>query len=437
MKSTFHVLPLFLLVFASHIAVTGEKSAFGGIVLSNSGVSRKATARIERAREHVRQSSLEDAKRVLSSLNELPNTLASEIVLFELLIEEGQAAEAKRQLELFSIQTKPRFDVFYAFSRLAIVEKRWFDAFVHAQLAVHQPMPENWDSDFQDRMKMEATLVMMQSSEARGSWSQVQSALATLEVDSESDPRIIIYAAKSSLLTDDADSALTHFRALAKHESDPTSPHLLAARVLASQRQIKKADKHYRLAIESANKLESTQARLEMAAWLVDQQSSREAQQLLKGQQFEGEFAEQANLVQALIHRMRREFDEAEILLRNLLASSQDKFTVNNQLALVLSSKENEKDAKEAFQIAQRNLEAFPNHPEALATMGWTQLLTGDVDAAEQSLSSSSQGGVISRDTAFFLSRMLSIRGKSEESMKLLDAAKNGQGPFFYDYLAK
>ena len=118
----------------------------------------------------------------------------------------------------------------------------------------------------------------------------------------------------------------------------------------------------------------------------------------------------------ALAHRMAGQTSDAESLLSALHQKTPASFSVSNQLALVLVESSDEAKRGRALQIATSNARRFQNSEDALSTLGWVQYRLGDVAAAEQILTATMSDGSVSRDTAYYLSKVKAALGKTDES---------------------
>ncbi|MCA9130649.1 MAG: hypothetical protein KDB22_26360 [Planctomycetales bacterium] len=406
--------------------------AAGGIVLGNAGFTKEASRIIETAEKSVLTGDTARALNTLQLLANQPDTLAPDVMLFQLMAEAGMREQAKKHLEQFTVRSSPRFDTFLAFSRMAVLEKRWFDAFVHGQLALRQPTPDNWSEEFSEKMKLEALLVLMESSEARGSWAQVREAIQMCDVEKASDPRLLHFLAKVELFDGNMEKAEERFRVFSRALPEQPAPLVLIAEEYVMKGDSQNAELFFRKACDEKDPQVAGLAKLKMAAWLIDQNRIEHAERTLADIDIPASKEIDALLLRVIIHRSRQEFDRAQQILTGLRLRTKDNFAVNNQLALVLSCSQLQEEQEEALDLAAANAKQFPGVPDAFATLGWTNLVVGNLQAAERNLTASTSTGIISRDTAFYFSELYERLGEKNQAERMRSAARDGQGPFIF-----
>lgn len=96
----------------------------------------------------------------------------------------------------------------------------------------------------------------------------------------------------------------------------------------------------------------------------------------------------------------------------------------------MLIESDDESKRVRASQLAQANLSQCPDRALALATAGWVQLRLGDLANAERLLQQSLAAGPVTPFTRYYVSRLLSARGRTEESDKRLNEALSQPGYF-------
>ncbi len=418
------------------ILTLAASSTNAGLVLSKRGYTDVQAATIQEASKLVAKNDLDKARELLRDLRaERKDLLAADVMLFELLVNGSKPVLARRVLEQFSANTKPSFDVFYAFSKLAIAEQRYFDAFMHAQLALNHPMAEDWSDEYKSQMQVEAQVVALESCEGRGAWSICQEILAKIELTEKSDSRLVNYAGKAAFFLGDVDEATKYFE-LGKGVPDAAPTDLILARLFESQDKTDEANTRYRAAVRSSSGEQRVAIALEYGRWLLDHDRANDTLAVLTRLDSE-ELSDDIALLAATAKRLTGNYAEAITDLEQLLHRREDSFAVRNQLALALTHLNETKSNRYALQLAQTNAEKNPNILDAWSTLGWLQILTGDLESSKQSLARAAQTGNISRDTAYFIHRMHKAEGNEVAAKKFLDAANSGKGPFFFESEAK
>ncbi|GAB5404983.1 MAG: hypothetical protein Aurels2KO_32140 [Aureliella sp.] len=430
MNKSYCVLVLFCLQFLGAQVAVGPQ-AFGGLVLTKQGYTDVQAATIQKARKLVEKNELDKARELLADLRaERKDLLAADVMLFELIANGPNGGLARQVLEQFSVKTKPSFDVFYAFAKLAMAEKRYFDAFMHAQLALNHPMADDWTDGYKSRMRVEAQVVALESCEGRGAWGLCRQILAPIELTEESDSRLINFAGKAAFFLGDVEEATKYFD-MANDSPDAAPTDLILARLYESQNKTDQSNAHYRAAVRGSSGEERASIALEYGRWLLDHDRASDTIAILKRVETEAR-ADDVTLLAATAKRLTGNYAEAITDLEQLQHRREDSFAVRNQLALALTHLNETKSNRYALELAQSNAEKHPNILEAWSTLGWLQVLNGDLDASKQSLARAAASGNISRDTAYFIHRMHLADGNEQAAKKFLDAARSGKGPFFF-----
>lgn len=407
-----------------------------GLVLTKSEYSTQASGVIQQARELVAQNEYDQARDLLRKLRtDQKDMLAGDVLLFEMLSQQGKQQLAKRALEQFSVESKPSFDIFYAFSRLAILEQRWFDAFMHAQLALNQEMPADWSEDFQAQMRLEANVVLLESCEGRGSWQQCSNILTRLELTEDSDTRLIAFAGKTAFHSGDAKRARGYFSSLKSRDASAALPDTVLARLHNAAGDLDAANQSYLAAVAVAAKTSAAAAplKLEYANWLLANNRPDDAKRVILSVK-DQELRDDLEFCLGSIQLMQGDLNAAAATLGALDLRKPDALPVRNHLALALSNLKSEAMKTKAFEIAEQNAQQYPNVSEVWSTLGWTQMQLGQLDVAEKSFANAIKSGVINRDTAYFLSEMHRAAGREKEAAEFRTAAQQGKGAFYFGW---
>lgn len=393
-----------------------------------------AYAVVQKAAEQVRNRQYADAKTTLKALASEPNQAHPDLVLADLQLNSQQIQAAKQTLERFSAFSGPRFDLFLVYGKLALAEQRWFDAFVHSQMARNQKMPNSWTRDFQKTMRDEVDVVALTSITARGAWEHAAKVARERVLDSKSDPRILQFAAQAAFKLQKSNEA---YRILTILETlFPDGPKAITRLALLMQEanQGDQAESYYQQAIESESP--DPHAFLEYSRWLFSQDRIGEVSPLLvrlaQLEGIDGDIKTEGKYLFAVVERSKGKLDSARKKLEQLHAAAPEALPIANQLALVLVESGLQEDKQRALEIATENKERTPGNPEVWATLGWVQFNLGQYEESEKSLAVASSTGNVSRDTAFYIASLKEALGQADEAQQLLKKAKESKGPFFY-----
>ncbi len=412
------------------LLVLPHPELYSDIVLSFDSQSTKASELFEQAEGLVQQGEIDKARDVLLKLDAESNQYHSELVLAELLLQNNQPLKARATMERFSAVAGPRFDLFLAYAKLAARDGRWFDAFVQAQLASNQPMPDNWSEDFKKENQVELDRLLIRSVAARGNWAHARELASKYPIARETDTQILELAAQAEFYLNRPREALEIYKLLADVKQDGIDPLLPVAKLYESTGNNQRAERFYSKAVEAVPL--NAMSVLEFARWLVWQNRAAEALSELQKLSSAVEYGKERDYLLALAHRQQNHETAARQLLEPLYEADPKSFAISNQLCLVLIESADGSDHARALELALANVEANRANSEAWSTLGWIQLNMNQIDAARESLAVASQAGQVSRDTAYFLSQLRLKLGESEASQALLQQAEQADGPFFY-----
>lgn len=393
-----------------------------------------AYAVIQKANQQVQQRQYRDAKATLMALASEPNQAHPDLVLADLQLDNKQFQAAKQTLERFSAFSGPRFDLFLVYGKLALAEQRWFDAFVHSQMARNQEMPKTWTKEFRRSMQDEVDVVALTSITARGAWEHASKVASERRLDEKSDLRILEFAAKAAFKQQKANDA---YRILTILETKfPEGPRAITRLALLFQADNNgdQAEKYYLQAASGDSA--DPHAYLEYARWLFSQERHSEVSPLLgklaRLEGIDGSIKTEGKYLLAVVDRRNGKLRAARKKLEQLHEAAPEALPIANQLALVLIESNETKDQQKALEIATENKNRASGNPEIWATLGWVQFNVGQFDDAEKSLAIASSTGNVSRDTAFYIAQLKKHLGQTDEASQLLKKAKESKGPFFY-----
>lgn len=142
-----------------------------------------------------------------------------------------------------------------------------------------------------------------------------------------------------------------------------------------------------------------------------------------------------AQLTRGTIARMTRDYKTAEAQLDALYAKNPINFAVSNNLALVLAEQSEPAKKERALQLAMLNFNNNKQNQqlavEAAATLGWTYYKAGKLAEAEQALQAVIQSNQLTPDSAYYVARVLSDRGRNADALNIVNVAL--QTPVFFN----
>ncbi len=132
---------------------------------------------------------------------------------------------------------------------------------------------------------------------------------------------------------------------------------------------------------------------------------------------------------------MTRDYKTAEAQLDALYAKNPINFAVSNNLALVLAEQAEPAKKERALQLAMLNFNNNKQNQqlavEAAATLGWTYYKAGKLAEAEQALQAVIQSNQLTPDSAFYVAKVLSDRGRNADALNIVNVAL--QTPVFFN----
>jgi tetratricopeptide (TPR) repeat protein len=342
----------------------------------------------------------------------------------------GRDRDAARTMEMLAETESNRADVRYLFAELARGEGRYFDAWTHLVAAGQVEARGRWSPQYVEHL---ATLLLetrARTADARSDWVRSGALFGQLNKTKRASVECDMGLGRAAFHLARVEEAEAHFRAAALR-SEEVIPELVLARLASSQGDLPGAEKWFRQGLEGPPSERSENVRLEYLRWLLRQNRAVDAQRAAEAHTPTEKQVRSFQYMLALAHRMQGALIAAESVLMPLHRKEEANFQVSNQLALVLVESLDKKKRERAFALASRNAKALPDAREALSTYGWIVHRAGDSAQAEQVFNRILQGGEVSRDTAYYVSRVKAALGKSREATAYLEAARTSSGEFF------
>lgn len=380
----------------------------------------------------VRAGDLTKARQVIVQTFPNIDRIEVEVKIAESLLGQGKVNEARALLDPFLYDDAPRWDVHLTLGKVALLDRHWSDAWIHARIAEASKLPKADSKDIVDKVRDEVAIIKIQSAEARGNWKVVESLASSLMVRSPTMKQGPIALAKAKFELGDIETAEKLLIELHVNSPELPSPSLILAKFCDAKSDYEVAEQYFVKAVAESTVDERSVSQTELARFYLWRNRPDEILELLKESFTDPTLDRERQFLLASAARMKGDFGTAEVLLTSLHQEDATNFSISNCLALVLVESRNETLRARALQIAQANARNFQQTADAWATLGWIQFRLGDIRASQESLSVAIQAGTINRDTAYFLSEVSARLGNAEEAARLREAAQTAPGPFFY-----
>lgn len=403
--------------------VIGNSSAKPQPRVSASDWLRKARQTLQGDQPDICRSHIAEARELRA---DLPHT---DVVIARWLLEFGQPVAARSVAEQLSVREPRRVDLRILFAQLAVSQGHWFDAWAHLTAAEQAEFPQEWSEEYREEQRREILSIQSRVASQRADWENAKRLYTTL-VKATERPQHRLELAKALLFLDEHDGAEALIRQACESADIEASAELILARLYQQAGDRTLCEEWFRRGTGLAGE-PGLIALLEFNRWLLAENRPDDVLETLARVQPPEDRADDFTFVAALAHRMIGNMAQAESLLLPLHHQQPANLAVSNQLALVLVESSDEGKRSRALQIATANAKRQSQLEDVVATLGWVQFRLGDPVQAEQTLISTGSDGAISRDTAFYLSRVKEALGKDDESMQLADAARSGRGEFF------
>jgi Flp pilus assembly protein TadD len=137
-------------------------------------------------------------------------------------------------------------------------------------------------------------------------------------------------------------------------------------------------------------------------------------------------------VLRGTIARFQGDLKVAEQYLEPAHEEAPSNLIVKNQLALAWADQSDQAKWSRALELSSAAVRSDPRNPELASTLGWIHLRLENFEDADRLLQQGNLGTNISRDTAYYMARLMAKQGKSKDARQMLDAAINAKGPFAY-----
>jgi predicted Zn-dependent protease len=359
-----------------------------------------------------------------------PDWPPAPLMLAQILLNMGQAGPGRQYLERAAVEAPKHPDVYLTLGRVALGDGRFSDARLNFEAALGLIGAGKWDEEKARAFRKDTLDGLARAAESRDEWKVAQEQLnALLEVDPKNGlvrqrlGRALLQLGK----TDEA------FNALKQAAADTPSLEPAAitmGQLFAQKGDAKKAEEWFDYAVRT----EPGNARVHTAraSWLLGlgraPQARDEADEALKL----APKSQDAQRVKAFIAWHLRDLAGTEAVLEPLHRELPADGGVANLLALALIEQDDPVKRARGLQLAESNARQNPRSQDVVATLGWAHYRSGHLDQADQFLRSAAQstGGRISPDVAYYLARVLSDKGVTNDARRLLQGATSQPGAF-------
>ncbi len=364
-----------------------------------------------------------------------PELAPPRVMYANLFFSDHQRSAGLQQLEQATVDYPEDPEPHLIFGDIALAERRLSDA--NVQYATGRTLLSKFagapgrKTDLNARCFLGLARVAMM----HGHWDTAQKLLKILLETQPLNATVHQRLAETFVAADKEDDALDELQKAVK--ADPHLP-TAASQMAEIHRQLgrpKDVEKWLTRAVKETPK--DVRARLAMGQWWLDDgELAKAAAEFTAAEAIEPRSAD-VKLSLGAVARYQNNSKSAQRYLQDVLEQSPSSFAANDQLALLLAEQSDPEKLSQALKIATENLHGAPKSAAAESTLGWIYYKLGKLDDAERHLRAAGSLGKISRDTAYFIARLMADRGRRDESAPLLRQAVSGRGPFVHEDDAK
>jgi Tfp pilus assembly protein PilF len=357
-----------------------------------------------------------------------PEWSPAQLILARLLFGANQAVPGRRALEQAAVEAPDHPEVYLTFGSLALNDGRLSDARLNFENALSLARADRWKEDRLSTFRREAFAGLAAVAESREDWKLAEIRLkALLDLDSKNALARQRLGAVLFRLGKPKDA----FDALTQAVQDNTGLEPAAvsmARLFSQKGDLKKVEEWFDYAQQVDPK--SSRVHLARASWLLDQGRATAARPEIETAAKLEPGSKESQRLRGLIAWHLRDLAAAEQIFESLHREAAADPAVANGLALSLIEQDDSAKRKRGLELAEVNALQFPRSHEFLATLGWALYRAGRTEQADQKLRSAVSGGRTTPDIAYFLARVMTDKGQTEDARKVLESATKLPGAF-------
>ncbi len=390
-----------------------------------------ASDELEPALKKIREGRNDEALALIRELAaKHPDWPPAALILARMMMGAGQAHSVVAPMERAVIESPKHPDVYLALGTVALGDGRLSDAQLNFEKARGLIGAGQWTAEQTKNYERESLAGLAAVAEGREGWKTARELLeAWLATDPKNGPARQRLGGVLFRL-DKTDDAFTALKQAAQDAPTLEPPAVTMARLFSQKGDAKKAEEWF----DYAQKLEPTSARVRIAygGWLLDMGRAPlarpEADEAVKLDPKSPE----ARRLKGFIAWHLRDLAGAEAIFEALHRDMPGDSGVANLLALSLVEQDDPVKRARGLQLAEANARQNPRANDIVTTLGWAHYRSGHLEQADQVLRAvlQGQGGRTTPEFAYYLARVLSDKGNTDDARKLLQSAIGMPGSF-------
>jgi tetratricopeptide (TPR) repeat protein len=359
-----------------------------------------------------------------------PELFPARVILAQLFLVDDHLVQAREALEQAAAEEPGCPQSYILFGRLALRDGRATEAAALFEKALTLASAGPWSEDSRKGFQAEARAGLVVVAERRGDWPTASASLtAWLELDPRNGPargRL----AQALFRQGKREKVFEELQRAAKDDPALALPAITMAQLYTEAGEPRKAAEWVEYAAKTAPR--DPKAHLGAALWYLEQDQLERARVLAEAAAKLDPGSAEIKEARGLIAWHLKDYPEAERRFQELFIEAPGNVGASNMWALALAEQPSEAKRRRALQLAKANARLNPNSGETLMTLGWVSYRNGSPEDAERALRAAMSRGPVRSEAPYYLARVLSERGRTDEVEPLLKLCLGAPGRFAF-----
>ena len=378
------------------------------------------------------QGNLTETSRILKKLAETDKALPPvELLEAGLIFASGNANQGFQILEAAALKYPDYPGIYFAFGRLAILQKRLTDATALVEKAAAKTKATEFTEEESEFFRTQYYASMVDISMQQQRYDVARENLSRLEAIRPDSNKIGSTRAELDFIDQKYDSSYTRLKDY--HEKNPQTalPEIVMAQWFQAIGKMDETGKWITKAAEAYPNNPIVQ--FQFANYAVNTNDFPKATSAIKKiEDAVGKETPETILLKAKMAFVGEAYGMAEVHYKKLLEQQPTNFDAANMYALALIESENEDKQKLALQIVQRNFQELSDNQIAQAAFGWVLWRLGEKNKAEELFTRAARSPQLAPEVAYFLANMMHDLGRSQQAKLVLEPAMKSSNMFMY-----
>jgi len=392
---------------------------------------KEPSAEEQKAKEAFLAGKLDDALKALQAAAKgNPAMAPPKVILSRWCLETQQGPQARVLLEQAAAEDAAHPEVMLTNASYALAEGRLTDTILSCQAALGLAENPRWDFDTKKRYQREARLGLVAAFEGRGDHESVKLNLTALLTADPKNAQLRQRLARANFLLNRPEDAFTDLQTAFKDDPTLDPPELGMAQLWTQKPDFTKADEWYSKAVGAHSN--SAKVHRGFAGYLLDRGRLEPAKAHLAAAQKIEPTARDTKSLAGLLARYSRDYATATQIFEELMRDYPSFGFATANLALVLAESGDTKAKERAIGLSENHAKQNPRSGEARAIYAYCLFKAGRTADAGNVARSAFGLGAITPDGAYFLAKILTDRGATEDAHKVIKAACESKDAFVY-----